>query len=271
MSRTFSTSGVHSPPTDRRASSQEVHHPRAIHPNSPVSEIPRQCLIVATRRCACTRTPHPANHAWRTGLCCRYSLLDAQRVRSASPALWRPVQRIVRSLVRLRLDLNIELFRRLREVLEESRAEPALDVQFGREIPVAASIPALPFQPELVSREWSFSEKHNETAFSVRYISDDPVNHRVRAAYEGFLRKADARVVEHPHVEVFIWSDNVDCVHGLLTSRLRCAGRGEQRRRAHRVALEPVVSRHIDHSEIAATNSRTLGDRTVSTWTLWSQ
>ena len=56
-------------------------------------------------------------------------------------------------------------------------------------------------------------------------ISATPVDHRVGTTDEGLPRKADPWIVEHPHAEVFVGRDDVDCVNGFGPLLLTCSKR----------------------------------------------
>src|SRR5688572_24676001 len=56
-------------------------------------------------------------------------------------------------------------------------------------------------------------KNHEEALLGVRYVSDDTVDHAVRAIDKGFLRKPNPRVIEYPHIQVFIWCDDINGVH----------------------------------------------------------
>ena len=56
-------------------------------------------------------------------------------------------------------------------------------------------------------------EDQREALFSLRDISNNTINHRIRASDEGLLNQANTRVIEDLHAEVLVRGDYVDCVH----------------------------------------------------------
>jgi hypothetical protein len=67
-------------------------------------------------------------------------------------------------------------------------------------------------------------ENHHETVPRVRDILRDSIDHRVGSPHEWFSRQANPRVVEHPHVEVTIWRNDVDGVHDLSPKMFENSG-----------------------------------------------
>ena len=92
-------------------------------------------------------------------------------------------------------------------------------------IPIAVSLVPPPVKPVLMAWKGRAGEHECEAPISIRYISNDTINHRVGASDERLLRQADARIVENPHAMILVRGDDVDCVHVFFFCLLRRKGR----------------------------------------------
>src|SRR5439155_2210282 len=114
---------------------------------------------------------------------------------------------------RTALNLNVNFFWALGAIFQQRRTQPALQPQLRRKVHVAAAFRAFPLQSKLMSRERRCCKDHCETLLSMRNLRDRAINHLVCSRNKGLLNQSHTGIVEDPHAEMLVRSDDVDCVH----------------------------------------------------------
>ena len=91
----------------------------------------------------------------------------------------------------LLLGLNLEeyfVWRRI-EILQQRRAEPALDIEVWGVVPIAFGITPAPFEAECVAGKGDGCKYQKESRCSVRNMGNSTVDDNVRAANKGLCTR----------------------------------------------------------------------------------
>src|SRR4029453_13317162 len=97
-----------------------------------------------------------------------------------------------------RLRSAIQLARRLVEILEECRTQPALHVELRRVIPVAAILLTPPLELDRITGKRRGREEQAEAFSRTRNRREEAIDHRIDSSHERLADEASRRVIEDP-------------------------------------------------------------------------
>src|SRR5580698_671920 len=120
----------------------------------------------------------------------------------------------------LGLHLHEQFVRGLIKIFVQGRAKPGLHLERWLIVPIPAHVAPPPFKADLATRKCRRREQHDESIFGTGNCSNSVIYQGVRAADEWLLYQSETRVIEHPHVEVFVWSYDIDRVHDARRRKL---------------------------------------------------